>query len=223
MNIGFSINNNIERCSQEDINFFKGIPVANIGDCMNRNSCLSAELIPANKKKLCGNAYTIKSVAGDNLLLYYAIDNAQENDVLVYSADGYDNRAICGELMCTWAMKRKLGGIIINGAVRDIDALSELDFPVYYKSVSPNGPYKNGPGEVNSPLAIRNQVINPGDLIVGDSDGIICIQQKYILELKEKVQQVLKKEEKIFDGIIKNNTFETDWVYEILNKNQITY
>jgi regulator of RNase E activity RraA len=223
MNIGFNINNHIERCSQENIKYFKEIPVANIGDCMNRNACLSAEFKPANKVKLCGSAYTIKSVAGDNLLLYYAIGNAQENDVIVYNADGYENRAICGELMCTWAMKRKLGGIIINGAVRDIEALNKLDFPVYYKSVSPNGPYKNGPGEVNSPIAIGNQVINPGDLIVGDADGIICIQKKYISQLKEDVEQVLKKEQKIFDGINKDNTFDIDWVYEKLNKNQINY
>lgn len=223
MNIGFNINNQIERCSQENINYFKEIPVANIGDCMNRNACLSSELKPANKVKLCGNAYTIKSVAGDNLLLYYAIENAQENDVIIYSADGYENRAICGELMCTWAMKRKLGGIIINGAVRDIEALNMLNFPVYYKSVSPNGPYKNGPGEVNSPLAIRNQVINPGDLIVGDADGIICIPKNNISQLKDDVEQVLKKEQKIFDGINKDNTFDIDWVYEKLNKNQINY
>jgi len=223
MNIGFNINNHIERCSQEDINYFKEIPVANIGDCMNRNACLSSELRPANKVKLCGSAYTIKSVAGDNLLLYYAIDTAQENDVIVYTADGYDNRAICGELMCTWAMKRKLGGIIVNGAVRDIDALKELDFPVYYKAVSPNGPFKNGPGEVNVPIAIRNQVINPGDLIVGDGDGIICIQQKDIAQLKVDVDKVVKKEERIFDRIIKDSSYDIDWVYETLNKNQIDY
>lgn len=223
MNIGFSINNHIERCSQEDINYFKEIPVANIGDCMNRNACLSADLIPANKVKLCGSAYTVKSVAGDNLLLYYAIEKAQENDVIIFSADGYENRAICGELMCSWAMKKKLGGIIVNGAVRDIEALSQLDFPVYYKSVSPNGPYKNGPGEVNSSLAINNQVINPGDLIVGDADGIICIKQKYISQLKDDVEQVLKKEQKIFDGINKDNTFDIDWVYEKLNENHIDY
>jgi regulator of RNase E activity RraA len=223
MNIGFNINNQIERCSQEDVNYFKEIPVANIGDCMNRNACLSSALRPANKVKLCGSAYTIKSVAGDNLLLYYAIDNAKENDVIIYSADGYDNRAICGELMCSWAMKRKLGGIIIDGAVRDIEALSELDFPVYYKSVSPNGPFKNGPGEVNVPLAVRNQVINPGDLIVGDSDGIICIKQEDIPQLKEDVDKVMEKEKKIFEGVINHSFYEIGWVYDKLNENQIKY
>lgn len=223
MNIGFNINNQIERCSQEDINFFREIPVANIGDCMNRNSCLTSELKPANKVKMCGSAYTIKSVAGDNLLLYYAIANAQENDILVFSADGYENRAICGELMCSWAMKRKLGGIIIYGAVRDIEALGELNFPVYYKSVSPNGPYKNGPGEVNSTLAIGNQVINPGDLIIGDTDGIICIQKQNISQLKKDVELVQNKELKILEGIYKDGSFDIDWVYEKLDNNQIKY
>ena len=107
--------------------------------------------------------------------------------------------------------------------MRDIDALKELDFPVYYKAVSPNGPFKNGPGEVNVPIAIRNQVINPGDLIVGDGDGIICIQQKDIAQLKVDVDKVVKKEERIFDRIIKDSSYDIDWVYETLNKNQIDY
>ena len=96
------------------------------------------------------------------------------------------SRALCGEIMSNYAKSRGIAGIIIDGCVRDSYTLSQMDFPVYAKGITPNGPYKNGPGEMNFPVSFAGIVINPGDIIVGDSDGLLAIRpDEHTAELAE--------------------------------------
>ena len=110
------------------------------------------EYFPLNPKaRLLGTAFTVNAPAGDNLLFHAALDMAQPGDVIVLANKGSMSRALCGEIMSNYAKKRGLAGIIIDGCVRDSYTLSQMDFPVYAKGITPNGPYKNGPGEMNFP------------------------------------------------------------------------
>ena len=122
---------------------------------------------------MAGPALTVKTRPGDNLMLHKALDLAEPGDVIVVDAGGDLTNAIIGEIMSGYAASRGLGGIVINGAIRDAGALRRASFPVYAAGVTHRGPYKDGPGEINVPIAIDGMVIEPGDLIVGDEDGVL--------------------------------------------------
>ena len=156
---------------------FGDLAVADICDALGRNAALPSAIKPLGAARLLGTAYTVNLPAGENLLLYYAVDNALPGDVLAEACDAYEDRAVCGEIMAALARKRGLAGFVVDGAVRDADALRAMDFPVYARAVSPNGPYKDGCGEINAPIAMGNAVIRPGDILVGDGDGLVAISR----------------------------------------------
>jgi len=118
----------------------------------------------------------VRARAGDNLMLHRALDMAIPGDEIVVDGQGDLSNAITGENMMMWAHRRKLAGVIVDGAVRDLDALRNLPFPVFAAGIQPKGPYKNGPGEINAPICCGGVVIHPGDIIVGDDDGVVAIR-----------------------------------------------
>jgi RraA family protein len=124
---------------------------------------------------LAGPAVTVKSRPGDNLMLHKALDIADPGDVVVVDGGGDLTNALIGELMIAHAQFRGLAGIVVNGAVRDLGAIRAGSFPVFAAGVTHRGPYKDGPGEVNVPIAIAGMVIAPGDLVLGDDDGLVVV------------------------------------------------
>ena len=166
-----------QRCIDERLaNAFRGVPVANISDCMTRMAAGGPRLRPMHKGGyLCGPALTVKSRPGDNLMIHKAIALAQPGDVIVVDAGGDLTNALIGELMVTTAKKRGIAGFVLNGAIRDLDMIAAGDFPVYAAGVTHRGPYKDGPGEINVAIALDGMVIEPGDLVVGDADGLLCV------------------------------------------------
>ena len=104
---------------------------------------------------------------------------AEPGDVIVVSNEEDQRRSLMGEIMFTYAMnQRRLGGLVLDGPVRDLDALREMPLPVYATGSTPGGPYKEGPGEINVPIACGGVSVNPGDIILGDADGVIVIPLK---------------------------------------------
>jgi RraA family protein len=172
---------------------FNAIPVANISDCMTRMSAGGPRLRPMHKAgRLAGPALTVKTRPGDNLMIHKALDMAQPGDVIVVDGGGDLTNALIGELMTTFAISRGVAGFVINGAIRDIDVIGGGVFPVYAAGVTHRGPYKDGPGEVNVPIAIDGMVIHPGDLILGDADGLLCVPvaeaESILLAARKKVE-----------------------------------
>jgi regulator of RNase E activity RraA len=124
-------------------------------------------------RKLVGSAVTVKLRAGDNLLTYKALSMMHPGHVLVVDAGGVTSNAIVGELLMLYAQQRGCAGFVIDGAFRDSAAFAEADFPCFARAVTHRGPYKTGPGAINVPVSIGGQVISPGDVIVGDEDGLV--------------------------------------------------
>lgn len=151
------------------------IPVACISDVMLRLVSGGAALRPVGKATLVGTAITVRVPPGDNLMVHKAIELARRGDVIVVDAAGDLTNAIIGERMVTVAQAKGLAGFVIHGAIRDLDHLQSCGFPVFACGVTHRGPYKNGPGEINFPIAINGMVITAGDVIVGDGDGLICL------------------------------------------------
>lgn len=216
--VGCKIVRQIVRPDVSLINLFKDLPVANIDDCMNRTAGVDPAIKPFNKTPLLGCAFTVKVPEGDNLMFHKAMDLAQPGDVIVIDAGGDTNRAIFGELMVSYCKARGIAGVIVDGSIRDADALAQMEIAVYAKGVTPNGPYKNGPGEINTPVAFGGKVICPGDIIVGDSDGIVVIKPEEAKLLAEKTRQIGEKEQHIMDEITQKGTYTRNWVDEKLKE-----
>ena len=175
-NVGFRIYTKVDRPDKQVVEDFRGLPVAVIGDEMNRLGCMDARIKPLNRVPLLGVAFTVKARAGDNLMLHRALDMAIAGDVIVVDGQGDLSNAITGENMMMWARRRNLAGVIVDGAVRDRDAIRNMEFSVFAAGIQPKGPFKNGPGEINVPICGGGVVIYPGDIIVGDEDGVVAIR-----------------------------------------------
>lgn len=157
------------------VSALEAVPVACLSDVMMRLVSGGAGLRPVGASALCGTAITVRVPPGDNLMVHKAIELARAGDVIVVDAAGDLTNAIVGERMVTVAQAKGIAGFVIHGAIRDLDHLKNCGFPVFASGVTHRGPYKNGPGEINYPIAINGMVIMPGDVIVGDGDGIVCL------------------------------------------------
>ena len=192
---------------------FKDMPVANIDDNMNRIAAVDTSIEPIGKGQLLGTAFTVRVPQGDNLMFHAAMDLAKPGDVIMIDAGGFTDRAIFGELMATYCKSRGIKGIVCDGAIRDRGGLAAMeDFPVYAKSATPNGPYKNGPGEINVPVVIGGKVVHPGDIVVGDDDGVIIIDPAIANEIADATLAVEKKEADIMKHILEDGTYIRPWV-----------
>lgn len=195
--VGNRIFRNINRPDRELVEKFRGIPSSNIGDMMNRLFNMQSDIKAYNKKaELLGTAYTVKAPEGDNLFFHMALCMAEPGDVIVVDAGGSMERSLCGEMMFNEAVGRGLAGIIVNGCIRDVDALENMDLPVYAKGITPQGPWKNGPGEINTPVCCGGTVVMPGDILVGDADGIVVIHPEDAPALAEEARKKFEGEQK---------------------------
>lgn len=222
-NPGYRIFTQVERPSKELIELFRGIPVPNIDDQMGRIYCMDSGIRPLNKTPLLGCAITVKAPSGDNLMMHKAMDMAQEGDIIVVSGIGEGARSFSGEIMANYAMYRKLGGFVVDGYVRDLEGCSQLPFPIYARGIEPNGPYKFGPGEINVPVAIGGQVVFPGDILVGDQDGLIVIRPQDASIIADKARKLLESEGKKKEGLSAGiNTLDRTWMDKIISAGSYT-
>lgn len=213
MSVGNKIIYDFPRPDKELVEQFRGMPVANIDDNMGRIAAVDSAIVPMNGSPLLGTAFTIRMPQGDNLMFHKAMDMAQPGDVIMIDAGGSVDRAIFGELMVNYCRSRGIAGIVCDGAIRDRDGIGKLtDFAVYAKGVTPNGPYKNGPGEINTPVVIGGKLVRPGDIIVGDSDGVIIIPPEHAADIAAATRATMKMEEQIMDDIVNKGEYIRPWV-----------
>lgn len=216
-NIGFRIVSSIERPNRKLVESFRGIPVANIGDVMNRNYCLDARIRPINDVPLLGTAFTIKTRPGDNLLLHKAIDMAVPGDIIVVDGQGDLTNSLIGELMISWAQRRGVSGFIIDGAIRDLATLRAMSIPVYAAGVTAKGPYKDGPGEINVTISCGGVIVKPGDILVGDADSVIVIDPKDAPDILKRAKAKATQETVTMEAI-NNGTWNRSWVDKSLQE-----
>lgn len=195
MSIGFRAFLEIERPDPKLIEEYRQIPSSNIGDCVKRMNCMFGGIRSYNHRNIVGPAFTVKVPAGDNLVAQMALDYARPGDVIVIDGAGYADRALVGGMMLAYAEKRGLAGFVVNGAVRDLDDIERSPLPVFALAATPLGPYREGPGEINVPVVCGGQVVMPGDLLVGDSDGIVVIPRLDAANLLESVRRNLAMEQ----------------------------
>ena len=174
----------------------RDIPVAALSDNMHRNIG-TVGLQPYHrpvKPTMAGTAVTARSRGGDNLTYLRALEFCRPGDVLLIDAGGDVNNAVAGGILTYYAATIGLAGVVIDGAIRDVAEIREREFPVYARGVTHRGPYKDGPGEINVTVSVGGMVVNPGDIVVGDQDGLLAIPQEGVGELIDKARGVLAAE-----------------------------
>ena len=156
---------------------------------------------------MAGTAFTIRTAAGDNRVIHQALELFKPGDVLVVDGEGDVTRALVGEIMSLIAEVRGAAGLVIDGAIRDAAVLAASDFPVFARAAIHRGPYKNGPGEMNVPVSIGGMVVHPGDIVVGDADGVVAFAPSVAEELLKAVKAQSDKEDTILQSI-RNGTYK---------------
>jgi len=216
MPIGFRIAPVTERVDPALIARAAKLPAANIGDVMSRMQTMRGGFRPfGGKKVIAGPAFTVRARAGDNLLLHRACDMAAPGDIIVGDGAGDLSIALMGELMIGHAKTRGVQGIVLDGAVRDVEALAALDIGVWACGATPSGPYKDGPGEIGHPISCGGQVVMPGDLIVADADGVVVVPRALAAEVIAAAEAHNAKEQRA-QAAIDAGTYDRAWVVEAL-------
>ena len=214
MPIGFRILPSPKRTDPKLLERLRALPVSNVSDNLQRG--FGTNLEPMHRSgRMAGTAFTVRTRPGDNLMVHKAIEMAEPGDVIVVDAGGALENAIIGELMAGWAEKRGVAGFVIDGAIRDSEALAEGDFPVYAAGVTHRGPWKDGPGEINVTVTVGGMVVNPGDLVAGDHDGVVAIPQADAEQVIAAAEAQHRKEAAAMQAI-KAGTWDRRWVDEAL-------
>ncbi len=212
MPVGFAIHQRSRAASPATVEAFRVLPVANVSDCMSRMAAGGPRLTPRHKGGvLAGPALTVKTRPGDNLMIHKSIQLAKPGDVIVVDGGGDLTNALIGELMANSMIKAGVAGIVLNGAIRDAGWIAAHDFPVYAAGVTHRGPYKDGPGEINCVVALDGMVIEPGDLILGDEDGLVCVPFAQLDEVLKATQAKQAAEQTQMANILAG-THDSTWV-----------
>jgi RraA family protein len=199
------------QASPEILETLRGLAVSLLSDNMARVSG-TIGLTPYHRPRpMAGTAVTVRTRPGDNLAIHRAFDFCRPGDVLVIDGGGDITQALMGEIMATYAESLGVQGLVIDGAIRDVGALRGHDFPVYARAATHRGPYKNGPGEVNVTVTVGGMVVQPGDIIVGDEDGVLAIAPGDVAAVIEGAKRQANKEAAALRSIVEGH-FDREWI-----------
>ncbi len=180
---------------------FRGRAVANISDNLERLSAAVGLRPFHGGGTMAGTALTVRTRPGDNLAIHEALTLIRPGDVVVVDGGGDTSRALVGEIMKAVAQSRGCVGFVMDGAIRDADAFARDTFPCFARAAIHAGPYKFGPGEINVPVTIGGMVVHPGDIVVGDGDGVVAFPAAVGPALLEATLKHEEKEEAILRSI----------------------
>ena len=214
MSVGFRVFTQRKLPEKEVMDGFRELPAANVADVMGRSCALSSEIhtmLPHTDKIMVGPALTVRARPGDNLMIHKGLNLAQEGDIVVISNESDRSQSLLGAIIVAYAKSKKLGGIVVDGPIRDVDEIAELGIPVYATGSTPGGPYKEGPGEVNTPISCGGVSVSPGDIVLGDSDGVIIIPRKDAARVLREAREFAKLDAAKMQAALEGRATR-DWV-----------
>ena len=206
------VRRDIERVAPDVVSQAAKYQAAILADVAGRRGTLDGVAPLAPGMKLAGPAFTIEVRAGDNLMIHAAMAMAKPGDILLVDGKGDTSCALMGALMINACKVLGLGGIVIDGAVRDTEELRELAFPVFCRAANPNGPTKFIPGRINWPVSAGGVAVSPGDLIVGDADGVVAIEREKAASLLPLAAKKVADEGKRMDEILARRALRPGWL-----------
>ena len=218
--LGFRILPSPARLDTALVDRFRGLATPNVADAMGRFNFMDAGMQSRTGLPLCGLAVTVNARPADNLMIHKALQVASAGDVVVVNTSGNTTSAVFGELMCNTAVAAKLGGIIVDGAIRDVEGLAALGFPAFSRTVCAGGCDKDGPGEINVPISCGGTVVMPGDIVVGDRDGVAVVPRAHAEEVLSLVNALMQRETKRIAEIKAGGLFRAE-IDESLRRNGV--
>lgn len=205
------------------VDAFRGVPTGFVVDALGRRGALDPAIRPMHAAgPFVGVALTCWTIPRDNLTPYAALSVAEPGDVLVATNGGADDASILGDLLLGMARNRGLVAAVTDGLVRDVAGIEEVGIPVYARGLSPNSPFKNGPGEIGLPVAIGRVAVAPGDIVVGDRDGVVVVPQPRAREVLAALEQVKAKEASM-ERAVADGLEQPDWLAGILAGDRVRY
>lgn len=212
---GARINPSPASAASHLIDAFRTVVTPHISDNMGRHIGMRGLTRYNQTGKMVGTALTVKTRPGDNLYIYKALTMLRAGDVLVIDAQGDTTNAVIGELIKLYAVEHGCVGFVVDGAIRDVASFSST--PCYARAVVHCGPYKTGPGEINVPVSVGGMVINPGDIVVGDEDGLVAFPQSIAKDLLVMARNHEALEERV-KAEIANGSPDQSWINNALSK-----
>ena len=207
---GFRVLPAPERLPDALVDRFRGLAAANLADAMGRFNFMDPGVASRTGLSLCGRAVTVRCRPADNLMVHKALQVAEPGDVVVVATCGNTTSAVFGELMCHTAAAKKLGGIIVDGAIRDVDGIRKLGMPAFSRSVCAGACDKDGPGEINIPISCGDTVVMPGDIVVGDKDGVAVVPRADAQSVLALVQELMTREQARITEIARGTLYRAE-------------
>lgn len=214
---GFRIKKSISRLPMEQIKPFEAYSTPDISDMLNRmyTMCSGIKNL-TNQKKIMGSACTVKVFPGDNLMVHKALDIVQPGDIIVVDAGGSGMNGIIGDLISSKAIHRGVAAVVIDGLIRDLPEMKETGLPVFARGVTPIGPLHRGPGEINYPISCGGIVVLPGDVIVGDENGVVVVRKGFVKETLKRLRDFSESMQD-YEKNVKVGNFSNQWVDTLLD------
>jgi 4-hydroxy-4-methyl-2-oxoglutarate aldolase len=202
---------------------FRAAPTGWVVDANGRRGALDYRIRPITRAvRFAGPALTVHSRARDNLAPYAAIEFARPGDIMVVAADGYEEASVLGDILVGMAQNKGVTALVTDGMVRDVEGLNAVGLPIFARGLSPNSPYKDGPGEIGLPVALGGVTVNPGDLVVGDQDGIVVVAREALAAVADALAEV-KAKEAAMDELVRKGTTTPPWLAQAFADKGVRY
>lgn len=195
---GWEIVTNVPRIADDIVARFRGLSTGPVCDALGRFAAMDYQIKPLDPSlQMAGSALTVWTRPCDNIAIYRALEMAQPGDILVIATRGHTANSVWGELTTLIGKKRGLAGMVTDGVVRDSQEIIEIGFPIFASGLSPNSPFKDGPAKINVPVTCGGITVRPGDIVVGDADGVVVVPQEMAEQVLGRVDAIHAKEASI--------------------------
>jgi len=218
-----TVRRNFPRPPEALVARFRDVPTGWVVDANGRRGALDYRIRPITRAvRFAGVALTVHSRARDNLTPYAAIEYARPGDIMVVAADAYEEASVLGDILVGMAKNKGIAALVTDGMVRDVEGLNAVGLPIFARGLSPNSPYKDGPGEIGLPVTLGGTTVNPGDLVVGDQDGIVVVAREAIVTVADALAEVGAKEAKM-DELVRKGATSGPWLAPALAEKGVRY
>jgi 4-hydroxy-4-methyl-2-oxoglutarate aldolase len=208
-----AIRRDFDRVAPSIVGQASTFPASVLADVAGRRGTLDGRIAPiSHSTRVAGPAFTVEVRPGDNLMIHAAIALAQPGDVIVVDGKGDRTCALMGAIMMTACKTLGIAGVVLDGSHRDTEEILALGFPVYSVGANPNGPTKNVPGRINWPISCGGVAVNPGDLVVGDGDGVVIVEREKAESLLQLAAKKIGEERTRIADIVAGRNIRPGWL-----------
>jgi 4-hydroxy-4-methyl-2-oxoglutarate aldolase len=221
--VALTIHRGFQRAAGNLVSGFAGTPTGNICDAQNRVGAIDYRIKPVGRSAaFAGVALTVHAGPRDNLAPWAAMEVAGPGDVIVIATGDHTAASVIGDVYVGMAKNAGVTAIVTDGVVRDVPGIEAAGIPVFARGVSPNSPWKNGPGSVGLPVVLGGVIVEAGDIVVGDTDGVVIVSRLRAAVVLEELKAVRKKEEQM-EAAVKAGQIVPGWLAETLKTKGVKY